>query len=194
VCLHLDTLYYCVLTDPGCPRYSGGADNVILKYDMLTARELVGSPSSSFIGEYRDHDVSTLLLPFVVPRKGVKEHSVGERSSSYVPSLRGRGISQRQVRSPLVLSPNPIVNVSISSEDGKLVLHDGRAGSRMSAAQGTLQHTAEFTGVQHHPVMEHIFATSDVHGQVCLRDTRMAFGPSSKRSNNGIVRVVRLHP
>ncbi|KAG1766160.1 WD40 repeat-like protein [Suillus occidentalis] len=49
----------------------------------------------------------------------------------------------------------------------------------MSAAQGTLQHTAAFTGVQHHPVMEH----------VCLRDTRMAFGPLSRRSNGGIVRV-----
>lgn len=61
----------------------------------------------------------------------------------------------------------------------------------MSSAQGTLQHTAEFTGVQHHPVMEHVFATSDAHGQVCLRDTRMAFGPLSNRSNNGIVRVVR---
>jgi len=35
--------------------------------------------------------------------------------------------------------------------------------------------------------MEHIFATSDSHGQVCLRDTRMAFGPLSSRSNEGIV-------
>ncbi|KAG1748555.1 hypothetical protein EDB19DRAFT_1682358 [Suillus lakei] len=59
----------------------------------------------------------------------------------------------------------------------------------MSAAQGTLQHTAEFTGVQHHPLMEHVFATCDVLGQVCLRDTRMAFGPLSGRSNGGIVRV-----
>lgn len=59
----------------------------------------------------------------------------------------------------------------------------------MSAAQGTLQHTAAFTGVQHHPVMEHVFATCDVHGHVCLRDTRMTFGPLSRRSNGGIVRV-----
>lgn len=60
----------------------------------------------------------------------------------------------------------------------------------MSAAQGTLQHTAAFTGAQHHPVMEHVLATCDVHGQVSLRDTRMAFGPLSRRSNGGIVRVV----
>ncbi|KAJ8593937.1 WD40 repeat-like protein [Rhizopogon salebrosus TDB-379] len=130
--------------------YSGGADNIILKYDVSTARELVGSSSSSFIGEYRDHDESV------------------------------RALTCHPYEDEVFLS---------AGEDGKLVLHDGRAGSRMSAAQGTLQHTAEFTGVQHHPVMEHIFATSDVHGQVCLRDTRMAFGPSSKRSNNGIVRV-----
>lgn len=38
--------------------------------------------------------------------------------------------------------------------------------------------------------MEHIFATSDSHGQVCLRDTRMAFGPLSSRSNEGIVQNV----
>jgi WD repeat-containing protein 22 len=40
--------------------------------------------------------------------------------------------------------------------------------------------------------MEHIFATSDSHGQVCLRDTRMAFGPLSSRSNEGIVQNVGI--
>lgn len=40
--------------------------------------------------------------------------------------------------------------------------------------------------------MEHIFATSDSHGQVCLRDTRMAFGPLSSRSNEGIVQIVSV--
>ncbi|KAG2101108.1 WD40 repeat-like protein [Suillus discolor] len=110
--------------------YSGGADDVILKYDVSTLRE-VGSTS------------------------------IDERDWSF----------------------------SVEREDGKLVLHDSRAGGRMSAAQGTLQHTAAFTGAQHHPVMEHVFATCDVHGHVCLRDTRMTFGPLSRRSNGGIVRV-----
>lgn len=79
-----------------------------------------------------------------------------------------------------------------SSEDGKIVLHDTRVDNRLSSAQATLQYAAEFTGVQAHPIMEHIFATSDSHGQVCLRDTRMAFGPLSARSNQGIVQNVSL--
>jgi hypothetical protein len=105
-----------------------------------------------------------------------------------MPPVRRRDIFQRQVR-PTSPRQYPSPNW-FHSEDGKLILHDGRAGGRMSAAQGTLQHTTAFTGVQHHPVMEHVLATCDVHGQVCLRDTRMAFGPLSRRSNGGIVRVV----
>jgi hypothetical protein len=81
---------------------------------------------------------------------------------------------------------------SLNSEDGKVILHDARVDRRLSNAQGTLQHTTEFTGVQAHPVMEHIFATSDNHGQACLRDSRMAFGPLSSRSNEGIMQTVRL--
>ncbi|KAH7927823.1 WD40 repeat-like protein [Leucogyrophana mollusca] len=77
----------------------------------------------------------------------------------------------------------------IHSEDGMVILHDSRVDERTVGAQGTLQHTSEFTGVQAHPIMEHIFATSDAHGQVCLRDTRMAFGPLKTRTNEGIVQV-----
>ena len=91
-----------------------------------------------------------------------------------------------------VVPDSPNVS-SLNSEDASLVLHDARVGNGMSAVQGTVEHTARFTGVQYHPVLEHFFATSDTSGRVCLHDTRMAFGSSSKRSNQGIVRVVRLH-
>ncbi len=67
------------------------------------------------------------------------------------------------------------------------MLHDGRAGSRMTRAQGTLQQAAEFSGAFFHPRMEHLFATSDVRGNVRLRDTRMAFGPLRQRTRDGIV-------
>jgi DDB1- and CUL4-associated factor 5 len=73
------------------------------------------------------------------------------------------------------------------SEDGCVMLHDGRAGSHMTPAQGTLQQAAEFSGAFFHPRMEHLFATSDARGNVRLRDTRMAFGPLRQRSNDGIV-------
>lgn len=74
-----------------------------------------------------------------------------------------------------------------ASEDGCVMLHDGRAGSRMTRAQGTLQQAAEFSGAFFHPRMEHLFATSDVRGNVRLRDTRMAFGPLRQRTQDGIV-------
>ncbi|KAH9975631.1 WD40 repeat-like protein [Russula compacta] len=74
-----------------------------------------------------------------------------------------------------------------ASEDGCIMLHDGRAGSRMTCAQATLQQAAEFSGAFFHPRMEHLFATSDVRGNVRLRDTRMAFGPLRQRTKEGIV-------
>jgi DDB1- and CUL4-associated factor 5 len=67
------------------------------------------------------------------------------------------------------------------------MLHDGRAGSRMTPAQATLQQAAKFSGAYFHPRMEHLFATSDVRGNVRLRDTRMAFGPQRQRTKEGIV-------
>jgi DDB1- and CUL4-associated factor 5 len=72
------------------------------------------------------------------------------------------------------------------------MLHDGRAESRMTRAQGTLQQAAQFSGAFFHPHMEHLFATSDVRGNVRLRDTRMAFGPLRQRTKEGIVlKVIR---
>ena len=67
------------------------------------------------------------------------------------------------------------------------MLHDGRTGSRMTRSQATLQQAAEFSGAFFHPRMEHLFATSDVRGNVRLRDTRMAFGPLRQRTKEGIV-------
>lgn len=67
------------------------------------------------------------------------------------------------------------------------MLHDGRAESSMTRAQATMQQAAEFSGAFFHPLMEHLFATSDVRGNVRLRDTRMAFGPLRQRTKEGIV-------
>jgi hypothetical protein len=70
------------------------------------------------------------------------------------------------------------------------MLHDARTDSRMTRAQATLQQAAEFSGAFFHPRMEHLFATSDVRGNVRLRDTRMAFGPIRQRTKDGIVHKV----
>ncbi|KAI0755071.1 WD40 repeat-like protein [Daedaleopsis nitida] len=74
-----------------------------------------------------------------------------------------------------------------AAEDGRIILHDMRAGSLFTRAQGTLFGSAEFTDVQYHPTMTNLFATSDHRGHVRLRDLRMAFGPLSQRSNRGVV-------
>ncbi|KAG6872016.1 hypothetical protein C0995_013894 [Termitomyces sp. Mi166 len=71
-------------------------------------------------------------------------------------------------------------------KDGRILLHDGRVNG-LSRAQSTLQLPTEATGVQYHPTMEHIFATCDNRGGVFLRDTRMAFGPLSTRTREGVV-------
>ncbi|EPQ54415.1 WD40 repeat-like protein, partial [Gloeophyllum trabeum ATCC 11539] len=74
-----------------------------------------------------------------------------------------------------------------ASEDGTVVLHDGRDNRSLTRAAATLLNDSEFSDVKWHPGMEHIFATGDTRGRVCLRDTRMAFGPLSQRHKNGIV-------
>lgn len=155
--------------------FAGPSGNVLALDFSATNQYLYSGGADNTILKY---DVSTL--------RGVSSGSIGVRdSSSFVEQYRDHDDSIRA----LTCHPYEDEIFFSASEDGKLILHDGRAGSRMSAAQGTLQHTAAFTGAQHHPVMEHVFATCDVHGQVCLRDTRMAFGPLLRRSNGGIVRV-----
>ncbi len=85
------------------------------------------------------------------------------------------------------------IDTRLFSEDGRIILHDMREHPQYSQTQRTLQHDAEFTSVQYHPTMTHIFATSDNRGQLCLRDVRMAFGPLSQRRQQGIVHKVSAH-
>ncbi|KDR82852.1 hypothetical protein GALMADRAFT_238461 [Galerina marginata CBS 339.88] len=73
------------------------------------------------------------------------------------------------------------------SEDGTIRRFDGRQPSKRTATNDIIQTENEVTGVQYHPTVDHLFATSDGAGRVFLRDTRMAFGPLTKRSNEGIV-------
>ncbi|KJA21206.1 hypothetical protein HYPSUDRAFT_141104 [Hypholoma sublateritium FD-334 SS-4] len=74
-----------------------------------------------------------------------------------------------------------------ASEDGSIVRYDGREPTqRRARSQNVIQTENEVTGLQYHPLIENIFVSSDGAGRVCLRDTRMAFGPLTKRSNEGI--------
>lgn len=76
-------LFPCVLMELRC---SGGADNVILKYDMSRTNGARGL--SSYIAEYQDHDVSTPLALLLFLEKTMSRNHQGQRSRSYVPSVR----------------------------------------------------------------------------------------------------------
>jgi hypothetical protein len=58
--------------------------------------------------------------------------------------------------------------------------------------QDIIETENEVTGVQYHPTIEHLFATSDGAGRVLLRDARMAFGPLVNRTDGGIVQRVGI--
>ncbi|KAF7364852.1 WD40 repeat-like protein [Mycena venus] len=120
-------------------------------------------------------DASNLERPFNVRAPRSPDNIFYQHSGSI------RGIAPHPVQDDVFIT---------GSEDGRLILHDGRtAPSTRLRAQDTIQLTAEVTGVEFHPVMEHVFATSDQNGQVCLRDTRMAFGPLVQRTQQGVVQI-----
>ncbi|KAF8906176.1 WD40-repeat-containing domain protein [Mucidula mucida] len=76
-----------------------------------------------------------------------------------------------------------------ATDDGRIVVHDQRSWKTLPRAQDTIALDCEVTDVKWHPTLEHLFATSESNGTVCLRDTRMAFGPSSRRTREGVVQT-----
>ncbi|KAF8630849.1 hypothetical protein AX17_005208 [Amanita inopinata Kibby_2008] len=114
-----------------------------------------------------------------VPLNGSSEYSPLERYTGHQDTI--RGITCHRVLDEVVLT---------ASEDGSVVRHDGRESAinnTRKRALNTLQLKTEVTGIEYHPHMDHLFVTSDNRGNVCLRDDRMAFGPSSRRSQLGVV-------
>ncbi|KAE9408863.1 WD40 repeat-like protein [Gymnopus androsaceus JB14] len=78
-----------------------------------------------------------------------------------------------------------------ASDSGRIITHDLRVNSSnnpITRAADIIQLATEVTSTKFHPTIEHLFITADAKGNVCLRDTRMAFGPRKSRTNNGIVR------
>lgn len=80
-------------------------------------------------------------------------------------------------------------DVVLKSEDGRIVLRDGRVEARRPTAQATLYNNCEFTGVRWNPCMENLFATSDNQGRVHLRDTRTSFGAALNRTRQPLQQV-----
>ena len=66
-------------------------------------------------------------------------------------------------------------------------MNDSRV-SNSSSSPGTIQLDIEVTDVACHPEAEKLFITSDAAGNICLRDTRMAFdGGETDRTHGGVV-------
>ncbi|OBZ71115.1 DDB1- and CUL4-associated factor 5 [Grifola frondosa] len=152
-------------------RFSRSKANVFALAFSATNSYLYSGDTRNVILQF---DISTMSSP-------LSSYSTDAPDTSFHPHTDSiRSISCHPEQDHIFLS---------AAEDGRIIMHDCRADSRLTLAQSTLQHDAEFTGVQYHPTMAHIFATSDNRGEVCLRDTRMAFGPSSQRSRKGIVQT-----
>jgi WD repeat-containing protein 22 len=139
--------------------FSGGSSETVLKYDV----EYIGSSLSPR---------PTTPLPFA-----------NQVFTDHKDSI--RAITCHPIQDDIFMS---------ASEDGRIIRYDGRSRGGGSSStrvqmstQDIIQMNSEATGVQYHPTMEHVFVTSDAKGRVCLRDARMAFGFTRKKSNAGVV-------
>ncbi|KAJ7163479.1 WD40 repeat-like protein, partial [Mycena crocata] len=176
---------------------SGGDDLDIHLWDLH--EEQVNTPCCSFQGPWQN----IFVLAFSAHNRYLFSGGADEIVLKFDATQLERPLEPQSSRSPSLsfsqhdgsirgIAPHAVQDeVFLSgSEDGRIILHDGRAApSARVRAQDTIQFAAEVTGVQFHPVMEHIFATSDGYGRVCLRDIRMAFGPLVRRTQEGIVQT-----
>ncbi|KXN81788.1 DDB1- and CUL4-associated factor 5 [Leucoagaricus sp. SymC.cos] len=174
---------------------SGGDDLKICLWDFY--QEDVNEPIGSLVGPRGN----ILKLTFSASNQYLFSGGIDNTIFQYDVSYLGSSRAQLSSRSPdgtcswhsdsvrdISCRPNQDEVYLSGSEDGSIIRHDLR-DSHPSRAQNTLQLKSEVTGVQYHPHMEYIFLTSDQSGAVCLRDERMAFGPLSRRSREGIVQV-----
>ncbi|KAI0354866.1 WD40 repeat-like protein [Trametes cingulata] len=152
-------------------RYTGPRSNVFTLAFSASGQYLFSGDTGAHIFQY---DLSHVASP-IASTSGAS-NSPCATHNTHEDSI--RAISCHPEQDHLFLS---------AAEDGRIILHDMRADSRRTRAQGTLQQIAPFSCVQYHPRMTPLFATSDTQGVVCLRDVRMAFGPLSQRQHKGIV-------
>ncbi|KAJ7022762.1 WD40 repeat-like protein [Mycena alexandri] len=176
---------------------SGGDDLSIHLWDLH--EEQVCTPCCSFRGPRRN----IFVLSFSANNRFLFSGGADEIVLKFDASQLERPLTSQPARSPRNIfpehegsirgiAPHPVQDEIFitGSEDGRLILRDGRTVPGVRArAQDTIQLTSEVTGVQFHPRMEHVFATSDGNGRVCLRDMRMGFGPLAHRTQNGVVQI-----
>jgi len=179
---------------------SAGDDPFVLLWDFH--RDDVTEPSFIFTGPKANVFALAFSATDHYLYSGDTDNKIHQYDLSYLPSSGSSGFTpavaayDHHEDSVRAISCHPEQDHEFLSagEDGRIILHDVRTPSRRARAQNVLQHNIDFTSVQYHPNMPHIFVTSDIRGEICLRDSRMAFGPSSQRSNKGIVHtyVTRL--
>ncbi|KAI0726281.1 WD40 repeat-like protein [Fomitopsis betulina] len=197
LCGHTECVNALTLSRSGRWLASGGDDPRILLWDFHQGD--LKEPSQCLLG----HRSNIFALEFSTSNKylysgatdnTIHRYDVEYACTSKVPVPYGLHVADTIDKShkdgirDLSCHPQQDEIFLSASDDGCTMLHDMRATSTLTRAQGTLQHDAEMTSVQFHPEMEHIFVTSDSRGELCLRDMRMAFGPRSRRMNKGVVR------
>ncbi|KAJ7617516.1 WD40 repeat-like protein [Mycena polygramma] len=176
---------------------SGGDDLIVHLWDLHEER--VRTPCSSFSGPL----ANIFVLSFSAHNRFIFSGGADEIVLKFDASQPERPLNPQPPRffassfcqhdgSIRGIAPHPVQDdiFITGSEDGRLIQHDARVPpTARPRAQDTIMLAAEVTGVEFHPQMAHVFATSDSRGRVCLRDTRMAFGPAVGRTGEGVVQI-----
>ncbi|KAI5118700.1 hypothetical protein M0805_003356 [Coniferiporia weirii] len=152
-----------------------GDDLRVLLWDMH--QEDVGSPSSEFAG----HTSNIFCLDFSARNQFIYSGSTDERILKYdistgtgAPPCQSFLTHNASVRGLSCHPENDDVFLS-AGEDGLVALHDTRTQGSSTRLSGTLENPCELTDVRFHPLSDKLFFTTDIRGNVCLRDARMAF-------------------
>ncbi|EJC98064.1 WD40 repeat-like protein [Fomitiporia mediterranea MF3/22] len=165
---------------------SAGDDLRVLLWDLH--QEDVRAPSCSLTG----HRSNIFCLDFSAQNQFVYSGSTDEKilkydistasSSSSGTPIQTFSTHEDNVRGLSCHPENEDMFLS-AGEDGVIALHDSRA---VNGCAGSVMNDCEVTDVRFHPRADKLFFTADTHGNVCLRDTRMAFADRTSAGSNGV--------
>ncbi|TCD60396.1 hypothetical protein EIP91_010234 [Steccherinum ochraceum] len=183
--MHTSCVNSLTLSSDGRFLASGGDDPYVYLWDLH--QDDLTRPACGFIG----HKGNVFSMAFSATNKylytGDTDNDIHMYDMSRVDQLArepGEALRSfsRHENSIRALSGHPENEHLLlsASEDGTIKQHDTRVGG--PAAQGVLTQRADFTSVQYHPSIPHMFVTGTNTGFVCLRDIRSSFGHTPGRA------------
>jgi len=157
--------------------YSGGASSAILKYDITS----LGSTVEPFTRTnyspdqiYYDHSVAWHPSDlFLTMNNTISQDSI--RAITCHPAQDEVFMTARSVSPSHYICKRHYWNINSDSEDGTIKRYDIRQAVRSPRDTETIQLEREITGLQYHPLIHHLFISSDCGGNILLWDARMAY-------------------